>query len=205
MIQNRLLFSIFFLISHFSYSQLDSGLKKTLKIHFLYGSKPAKGYKKTEHKWFGGLHGGHVYMQDTDSLFSFYPSSNWHIFSHKKTIGGAFLMDDPIYWKKDTTLEKYTSIEIPVTETQLTLYNNIRKQYLIKSPYDYAFFGMRCASATYDILSQIGVVKKHSRFRTICKNFYPKPFRKRLLKLAVKNNWTITRKQGRPSLKWEKD
>lgn len=178
---------------------------KTIKVHFLYGSKPAKGFKNTEYKWFGGIHGGHVYLQETDSLFSFYPASNWHIFAYEKDLGGVFMMDDLEYWQKDTLSEKYATIIIPVTNEQLELYDSIRRKYLSKAPYDYAFFGMRCASATYDILSQIGILKRHSRFWNIYKFFYPKTLRKRIFKLADRNNWTVKKKQGSPSRKWERD
>lgn len=81
----------------------------------------------------------------------------------------------------------------------------MRKKYLEKSPYDYAFFGMRCASAAYDVLGQLEIVKPHSNFSTVCKNFYPKKLRKKLLRLAKHNSWKITRKPGRPSRKWEKE
>ena len=37
--------------------------QELIKIHFLYGSKPAKGYKDSESKAFVGIKGGHVNIE----------------------------------------------------------------------------------------------------------------------------------------------
>lgn len=71
----------------------DTSGVTSIKIHFLHGSKSAKCCRKTEGKWFGGIHGGHVYMQLGNELMSFYPLNNWHIFSKKKDIGGAYVTE----------------------------------------------------------------------------------------------------------------
>jgi hypothetical protein len=64
---------------------------------------------------------------------------------------------------------------------------------------------MRCAASAQDILGQIGVVKYRKRFYNIVTTFYPKMLRKRFFKLAKKNNWKVTKQEGRPTRKWEKD
>jgi len=55
----------------------------TLKVHFLYGSKPVKKYKATEPKWFGGMLGGHVGIErDSDRILNFVPNGKFHWFSN---------------------------------------------------------------------------------------------------------------------------
>jgi hypothetical protein len=45
-----------------------------IKIHFLYGSKPAKEYKDVEQKWFGGMYGGHAGIEiDSNQILNFLP------------------------------------------------------------------------------------------------------------------------------------
>ena len=204
--------SFFIVFSQSAYSQTAAILKELdtagitfIKIHFLHGSKPAKCCKKTEGKWFGGIHGGHVYMQAGNEMFSFLPLGNWHIFAHKKDIGGGFFTETEEQWRSDTAADRYTTIEIPLSKQQTAEYAEIRKQYLKSSPYDYAFFGMWCASAAYEVLSHLDIVKPRSNFSNVRKNFYPKKLRKKLLRLARKNNWTVIRKQGRVSRKWERE
>ena len=56
-----------------------------IKVHFLYGSKPKKEYKKTESKWFGGIHGGHVEIEINDTVYGFGPYKKFHYIAHKKS------------------------------------------------------------------------------------------------------------------------
>jgi hypothetical protein len=77
--------------------------------------------------------------------------------------------------------------------------------YSKKSPYDYAVFGMRCAAASYDLLSEIGLFRKISMKNNILTNFYPKLLRKRILKWAKKNNYPVQHHEGRSTRVWEKD
>src|SRR5687768_12892475 len=53
----------------------------TLKILFIYGSRPARG-SEGERKWFGGLNGGHVGIEiNADSVLNFSPRLYyWKIF-----------------------------------------------------------------------------------------------------------------------------
>jgi hypothetical protein len=49
-----------------------TAVKDSVSLFFIYGSSPAKGFEKTERKWFGGIHGGHVAMEIApNSLLSF--------------------------------------------------------------------------------------------------------------------------------------
>jgi hypothetical protein len=100
---------------------------------------------------------------------------------------------------------KTVTFIIPITHKQYQDLNRIQKCYCDTTPFDYAFFGMRCASTTQDILGQIGVVKTKKRFGNIITTFYPKKLRRRLFRLAKKNNYQVIKNEGRPTRKWERD
>ncbi len=207
MIRN-LTFSIlllFFFRSENLFSQSDSIHREFITVHFLYGSKPARGHKKTEEKWFGGIHGGHVYFQIDTTMFSFMLKPGWHIFPHRHDIEGGYVVSSAKEWALDTANDKYTSIRIPLTDSQYVILKNLETRYLSKSPYDYAFFGMRCASAAADVLSQLGILEKHSIFGYIVNNFYPKRLRKKLFRYAKQHHLQVIRKEGRKTRKWERD
>ncbi|WP_315824161.1 hypothetical protein [Paraflavitalea speifideaquila] len=74
----------------------------------------------------------------------------------------------------------------------------------MQTPYDYALVGMRCGSASYEILGQLGILPGYSRKKTVLKIFYPKNCGKDYSK-AVANGWTIQRQEGSHKRKWEKD
>lgn len=196
--------TLFFFGIQNSFSQSFSDSSKTVTVHFLHGSKPAKGEEQNEAKWFGGLHGGHVYLQIDSILVSFYPKSGFHVFPHKKERHSLYHREKYSSWSKDTVEMQYTSITIPITIEQYSIIRQITEDYLIQTPYDYAFFGMRCASAANDILGQVGIVKARTRSGHILFNFYPKPFRKKLLKTADKKGHSVKFKKGRETRKWEK-
>ena len=184
------------------FSQSDSLI---LKVHFLYGSKPAKHYKKTESKYFGGLHGGHVTIELENIDYGFSPSGKVHIFAHKKNYHGAFGFYDTQGKEPYTNEEKYAIVKIPISKNDAIKVKEIFEKYLELTPYDYAFFGMRCAAAANDVLSQIGLQKKRGKFGYVIRTFYPKKLRKRLFKLAKEKKYTVFINEGKPSRKWEKD
>lgn len=181
-----------------------------IKVHFLYGSKPRKEYKDTEQKWFGGKLGGHVGIEiDSNRIIDFVPAGKFHWFGHRKEKNGAFATHTiKSFWEifgTDSGEVKKTTVVIPITSKQKMKLDSIYDAYTSESPYDYAFVGMRCAAAAYDILSQIDVVPKHSRPGTFLRNFYPKKLRKRLLRMATQNKWSILHREGTFRRKWEKD
>lgn len=186
-------------------AQTDSIQKKFITVHFLYGSKPAHGYKATEPKLFGGIHGGHVSMQIDSGIFSFTPKYGWHIVARHHKIEGGYIEENADTWAQDTSDKKYTSIRIPVSDSQFTGLTTLEKCYLDTSPYDYAFLGMRCASACADVLSHLGIVKQRSNFGLIRKNFYPKRLRRKLLRYAKKNELEVISKEGKKTRKWERE
>lgn len=195
----KLLVAIGLLISTTSFSQ---AISDTIKLHFLYGSVPAKGYKKTEPKLFGAKKGGHVNIEANGRILDFLPG-NCPILPENRKPTGGFRINHAIYW--DTSNTKWITINIPVTQQQMTQLEKIFDEYSQCTPYDYAVFGMRCAAASYDVLSEIGLVKKRSDRSNIVANFYPKLLRKRMIKWAIENDFPISYHQGRTSRIWESD
>ena len=105
----------------------------------------------------------------------------------------------------DTTESLYLLITIPINQSQSKAIDSILSKRLKRTIYDYAFVGMRYASAAYEVLSSAHIYPQLSYSRMKLKYFYPKLLRKRLLKEAKKKKWTIFYREGKKSRKWEKD
>lgn len=175
----------------------------SLRINFLYGSKPAKGYKQTESKRFGGIKGGHVNIELNGRVLDFAPNGRCHLFSRNKKPGGGFFINSRAWW--DTLNEKSAYIVVPVARWQADSLNKIFDSFAAATPYDYAVFGHRCASATYHVLSMAGILRRKSTFGNVTGNFYPKLLRKKLFKWAARRGYAVKKFQGSKSRKWEKD
>ncbi len=182
----------------------------TLKIHFLYGSKPKKKYKYVEKKWFGGIHGGHVGVEfKTGNIVNFIPYEGFHYIEKQKNRKSKFVSNNfrqfyGIFGGNPDSVKRVI-FYIPINTTDANRLDSVSKSYLSKTPYDYAFIGMRCAAAAYDLSSNTGIVKKLHRKRMYFKIFYPKKLRKKLFKLAKKNGWKYEIKEGSRRRIWEKD
>lgn len=181
-----------------------------LQVHFLYGSKPAKKFKKTEKRWFGGILGGHVGLGlDSNQILNFTRKGSFHIFPNAKNKHSTYLLSSYNEFYSilggDTEKMKKAVVYIPIDEKQKQIFQQVAQKYLQETPYDYAFFGMRCAAATYDVLAQMGIMKPHKRSKISRKIFYPRKLRKRLLAMALQNNWTLVRCEGTICRKWERD
>ena len=181
-----------------------------LKVHFLYGSKPQKAYKKTEHKWFGGVLGGHVGIEcDSGKVLDFIHHGKFHIFSKSRNRSSMYAEHNSksfyeiLGGKSDSV--KRAVVCIPITKEQKQLFDSLETVYLRQTPYDYAFFGMRCGAAAYEILGQLNILPSYSTKKTFREIFYPKKLRERLFKKAIKNNWAILKQDGSPKRKWERD
>jgi hypothetical protein len=176
----------------------------------LYGSKPHKKFKSEERKWFGGKLGGHVGIETApDQVFNFVRSGKFHVFTKQKDPHSRFAVH-PVngFWgifRTDAQSVKRTSVVIPINLLQKLKLDSIQQAYLNQTPYDYAFFGMRCGAATYEILAQLGILKPYTIRKTYHKIFYPRRLRKRLLRKAEENEWKIIRIEGTSRRKWEKD
>ena len=181
-----------------------------IKVQFIYGSKPLKKYQATEKKWFGGLSGGHVGIEtDSNRVLDFHHYKSFHLFTTNNNKHSRFLLRPTNeFWSgfhcPGETVKKATVI-IPVTRAQKQRFDSITNSYLSHTPYDYAFLGMRCAAATYDILSQLGLVERFPLKTVYIKIFYPKKLRSRLYAKAKENGWAVVKQEGSLKRKWEQD
>jgi hypothetical protein len=174
----------------------------SIQLLFTYGSKPIVD---GEASWFGGLHGGHVSINYKGAYASFVPDGGVHVFAKKKHKQSAFMIEKDDDFVFDTSNARYLILTIHVTKGQARKIDSILRQRLFEAPYDYAFFGMRCASAAYEVLSNAGIYPKYSLRKMKYKYFYPKLLRKKLLKEAHTKGWHCYYRAGRKSRKWEKD
>lgn len=191
------------------FSGLHAQDSTCLKVHFIHGSRPKKQFKNTEKKWLGGIKGGHVGVEACDGrIINFMPKGKFHWFSHPNNRHSHYVNNDKgqfyNYFSSAPDSLETTVITIPVSVAQKAQFDHITTQYLRETPYDYAFIGMRCAAASYDMLAHAGVVKMLPARRIGKKIFYPKILRKKLLRKARKNNWTIVTQPGTYQRKWEK-
>lgn len=201
---------IFALLLCFIICQSFSQDSLFVRVHFAYGSKPKKAFKETEPKWFGGIMGGHVGMEaKPDSILNFLPKDKFHWFSkssNKHSVYAIHTKNDfySILGKTSDSV-KEAIVRIPITQQQMKRFDSITVAYLKQTPYDYAFLGMRCGSASYEILSQLEIVPLYPNRKTFWKIFYPKKLRSILLKKAIVNGWEIEYAEGYFKRKWEKD
>jgi hypothetical protein len=181
-----------------------------IRVHFLYGSKPSFSYRKEEREWFGGKLGGHVGIEYRDGLIiDFVPSDKFHVFSDKLDFHSRFVSHSRAsfyaLFGSDPDSVKRAIIEIPINAQQRLCLDSLIGEYFHKTPYDYAFFGMRCGAAGYDILSKIGLLKPWSQNKIQRRIFYPRRLRKRLFDLAQEKNWKVELFTGTKRRKWERD
>lgn len=196
----KILLSLFLLFSLSLAAQ-----NHTVKVYFLYGSKPHKCCKASEGKWFGGLHGGHVSLGVDNEVIGFGPKGKFHVFANDKNRHSAFGVEKLKNFVADTVGHKYVVLTIPLTTEQYKKVKEIHSNYINETPYDYAFMGMRCAAASYDILSQIGILKKRSKASMIWNMFYPRRLRRKMLKLAKEKGYEVHSQKGSTSRIWERD
>jgi hypothetical protein len=201
---------LFAMVLSFASTIGTSQIQDTLKIHFLYGSKPFKKYNQTEQKWFGGILGGHADVEANNSgILNILPNKNLHYIAQPNNIHSKFEIQN--YNKfysilgKDYASVKKAIVYIPITIMQKKMFDSIANAYTKQSPYDYAFVGMRCGASTYEILAQLGVLKKLSHRKTFLKIAYVRKLRKRIFKLAKNNNYKIKFENGVSTRKWESD
>jgi hypothetical protein len=182
----------------------------SIKVHFLYGSKPKGQFKNMERKWFGGKLGGHVGIEtDPDTILNFVPVGKLHVFAKQDEMHGRFVIHSlrtfPEIFGGNAGDMKTLSVVIPINVRQRRILDSLQFAYLFETPFDYAFIGMRCGSSTYYILSQLGIVKAYSHRKIYMKIFYPRRLRKRVLRKAHEQHWIMTRQEGTSRRVWEKD
>lgn len=176
-----------------------------IRVFFRYGSIPVQGYEDSEYAEMGGMYGGHVSI-GLDSLeIGFDHTKGVHLFNHERVRHSIFYSEPIRQFESEIKDKKYVTFFVPITDEQYDQLKGILQEYMKQTPYDYAFFGMRCASATYDVLSQIGLFPPLSRNKNIYSNFYPKLFRRKMFKLAKEKQYTIIRQRGRLTRIWDED
>jgi hypothetical protein len=176
-----------------------------LKVYFRYGSIPEIGYEYIEYQEIGGIQGGHVSLVLDSLEIGFTNDNKIHVFARKDLIKGIFYWTYLKDFEDQVAGKKYTTFLVPLTDGQYHKLKTILLEYIADPPYDYAFFGMRCASATYDVLSQVGLFEPKKRVVNIISNFYPRLFRRKMSELARKNGYTVIRVKGRKTRIWERD
>jgi hypothetical protein len=187
-----------------------SGDTVFVRAHFLCGSKPKKKFRKKEPRWFGGILGGHAGIEIAPNyIIDFGPRGAFHIFSHRNKRHSGFSRHDTLNFYNHFGTPRDSMqriiIEIPVTVKQKQVLDSVANAYLKSTPYDYAFIGMRCGAAAYDVLSHIGIVERYSKRKTMMKIFYPRKLRRRLMRKARAHHWKITRYEGTDRRRWEKE
>ena len=181
-----------------------------IRVHFLHGSKPKRAYRYEEDRWFGGVLGGHAGVEiENNVIFNFTPKARFHLFAKRQIINSRYTTHDTTSFYAimggHPDSAKKTIITIPITAGQKRVLDSLQAAYHAKCPYDYAFFGMRCGAAAYDVLSQAGIVEKYSFGRTWRKIFYPRRLRRKLEKAAPLRGYKIERRAGTSRRIWEKD
>lgn len=197
MMKNLLAFGLVMLVGEISTSLAAD----TLDVLFVYGSKPKV---KSENKWFGGIHGGHVSLSYDSGFMSFVPTSGVHIFSKNK-INSEFVFEYGDRFVFDTLESRYLILSIPIDSCQRRKLDSLYRKRFDSAPYDYAFFGMRCASAAYEIMANADILPQISKRRMIWKFFHPKLLRKMLIRKAKASSWKMIYRKGKSTRKWESD
>jgi hypothetical protein len=176
-----------------------------LIIHFIYGSSPKKDFRKEEEKIPGGLLGGHIFIQAGEFFYGFESINRKkiHLFP-RKIFNSVYTKEHISSWSKNHLHEKMMSIELPVNSQIINKVISILESYHRNTPYDYAVLGMRCASSTYRVLSEAGFFPIASNFKSMILIPYPAVLRKKVLRIAESNNYTIETQQGSTRRIWEK-
>lgn len=176
-------------------------------VHILHGSKPKKEFKHEEFKMLGGMFGGHVVLQVGDFAYGLnFRSEHVHTFARqRKTKMAGIFEKDPAgemigRWRSDA---RVTTIAIPLAAADFDSLRSRCERTHSGLDFDYAFFGMRCASTCYYMLGTAGVTHCRTRLQSIRKAFHPKQLRKKLLRLAKKRNYAVQTSPGSEKRKWE--
>jgi len=182
----------------------------SIRVHFLHGSKPKFKFRHEEDRWFGGILGGHAGIEyEPDQVINFVPKARFHVFAHPRLINSKFSTHDTLSFYEilggDYGSVKKTMITINISGQQKARLDSVVAAYKARSPYDYAFFGMRCGAAAYDVLAQAGIQPPFSFTKTWAGFFYPRKTRRKLERLAASKGYAVTKMPGSTKRIWEKD
>ena len=185
------------------YSTDSKALKDTAIIHFIHGSIPMENciYPR---KRLGGLLGGHVEIEVEGRVYGFrLEKLPVHIFVDNSDFNSKYDVNTKEGWLKRTEYEKVTSVYLPISQKQKDKLQAILTAYLAKSPYDYAFFGTRCATATAEVLSKSGIIYRLSNVENSIAFLSPRPLRQTFLQLAREKHFLVIHKKGVDCRYWE--
>ena len=137
-----------------------------------------------------------------------------HIFNHRRHPNSLFRAVSvnrmwymlPHHYPDLDSLRRVVFV-IPVKSGQRRVIDSLALAYLARTPYDYAFLGMRCASASYQILAYAGVATEYRRglWHRI---FSTRKFRYALYKEYLRRRsegWRMYTWKGSVSREWDKD
>jgi hypothetical protein len=175
----------------------------TAIIHFIHGSIAQENciYPRPR---LGGLLGGHVEIELDGKVYGFRHSKRpVHIFPQDNNRNSTYDIYTKQAWLKRTEYEKMTAIKLPISVEQKRHLQAILTDYLAKTPYDYAFFGKRCASSTADLLVQSGIICPLSTIEIMVAFLSPHPLRYAFLRLAEEKKYGIERQKGVDCRFWE--
>ncbi len=195
---------ILLLVFFFSVNLLFAGHELVVRI--AHGSKPHPQHRDTEKHWLGGMYGGHVVIELDSFAYGFnFRSRHVHIFPRKNESRrkGVFEKDDAVALMNGWQELKVTSVFVPLSDSDYTALKQTMEKLHAQPNFDYAFFGMRCASTAYMLLSKVGVFEPSGKLKSMRKAFHPKALRKRLLRSARKNNYRVVVQQGSQHRIWE--
>jgi hypothetical protein len=203
----------------------------SIRILCLYGSVPAKGFEGKEPMYgpnnifnrMAKMHGGHASIEYApDKALSFQPvhytgiARSGHLTNraNPKNFNSCFRIYTERrawtvlgnYYNNLDSLRRATFV-IPITAAQKRSLDSLAAAYVRQTPYDYSFLGMRCASATYEVLATAGIVDRYKH------NFWYNIFTTRRLRYVLyqeylKNKdkgWRFYTTKGSQSRDWEKD
>jgi hypothetical protein len=192
-----------------AFVQLNAQDSVLVRVHFLHGSKPKKEFRHTEKRWFGGVLGGHVGIEhEPNRVLNFEPVKRVHVFSRRKHINSKFSVHDTVAFYQimgacDTV--KRTIVTMKISAAQKAKLDSVATAYSSSTPFDYAFFGMRCSAAAYYVLVGAGVLKQTSFSKTWRMIFYPKRLRRKLESKNYGRVHSIFKTPGSLRRRWEKD
>ncbi|HEU4718759.1 MAG TPA: hypothetical protein VFU15_13035 [Bacteroidia bacterium] len=203
----RLIAFTFFFFSAFVLSA-NGNDTSYIYVHILHGSKPQRNCPDDSDAYYmlGGKLGGHVVIQLDSFDYGFsYTTKHVHPFARKKKscCAGVYECDSASCQLEGWSRDKVTTIKIPVSPAVKKQLRDSMVKWHQHPPFDYAFFGMRCASTAYYLLSIAGVFPKASKAKSMRKAFWPGAFRKKIMHVARKKHYAVTVHPGSRFRRWE--
>lgn len=162
---------------------------QTIKIIFLH-RPPLHSLSRRSAglKWFSGLFTGHVGIEfNPGEIVNFFPEGRFHWIANNQHPHARFVIHTPQEFRRlynpDAFHLSIFYFQIPLPQQQML--EKIIESYTHRPPYDYAFLGMRCASATYEIMARAGILQQASWLFLVFRFFTPGLLKQYLRKQAI--------------------